>query len=479
MRRIFRGSGGAASEVFGHALVRQMVVPTFVLGEDGRVLVWNEACEDLTGLKAAEVLGTKDHWRGFYMAARPCLADLVLAAQAGAAAYTNISFDAEKGRGHAENWCDLPSGKRRYLAIDAGLLRDDVGRVLGVVETLRDLTAEQEALARLNEDQAQSRRQAEADQKHVVQKLAAGLSALADGNLDCAMTAPFPGDYEQLRRDFNRAIGALNSTLSQIRGSSRNVARSAEEIAEGSSALAQRAEHQAAMLEETTAAHREISTAVNRTRDVSQAASAVVDHAKDNAVKSREVMDRAVVAIQSIAESSQQITQVITMMDEIAFQTNLLALNAGVEAARAGDAGRGFAVVAQEVRALAQRSAEAAKEIKSLIARSAGEVTQGVTLVNQTGASLHMILDQVTDVAGRFKDITQSAGEQAIALAEVNQALGELDSVTQQNANVADSNADACSQLTAEAVHLAGLVEQFRVSGHTLEDDGSMALRVA
>ena len=247
----------------------------------------------------------------------------------------------------------------------------------------------------------------------------------------------------------------------RIRGSSENVAGVADEIAGGSAALAQRAEHQAAMLEETTAAHHEITTTVNRTLKVSREAASVVAKAKDSASQSRGIVDETIVAIQSIEHSSRQITQIITVIDEIAFQTNLLALNAGVEAARAGDAGRGFAVVAQEVRALAQRSTDAAKEIKALIVASAKNVADGVRLVNQTGASLHTIIDQVTDVAGRFHEIAASAGEQAEALSEVNRALSELDTVTQQNATVADNNANACEQLTAESERLAELVGQF------------------
>jgi methyl-accepting chemotaxis protein len=447
---------------FAIELVRQMVVPTFVLGGDGRVLVWNTACETLTGLKAESVIGTKEHWRGFYPAQRPCLADLVLtSSEANVAAYSNIRFSANAEQGRAENWCDLPNGTRRYLAIDAGKVRDANGRIVAVVETLRDLTVEQEALARLNADQAESRRIAAEEQSLAIRTLGQGLHALAQGELGVEMRQAFPDAYKQLQDDFNTATRALSAAMLRIRGSSENVAGVADEIAGGSAALAQRAEHQAAMLEETTAAHHEITTTVNRTLKVSREAASVVAKAKDSASQSRGIVDETIVAIQSIEHSSRQITQIITVIDEIAFQTNLLALNAGVEAARAGDAGRGFAVVAQEVRALAQRSTDAAKEIKALIVASAKNVADGVRLVNQTGASLHTIIDQVTDVTGRFHEIAASAGEQAEALSEVNRALSELDTVTQQNATVADNNANACEQLTAESERLAELVGQF------------------
>lgn len=454
--------GGAA---MAHDLVRRLAVPAFMIGADGKVTVWNEACERLTGLKASEVVGTWDHWRGFYPGARPCLADIVLAATSSDAVYANITLDREKGCGRAENWCELPVRGRHYLAIDAAIVRDESGEVQGVIETIRDMTAEQEAVAKLNEEQAQSRRAAEEQQRNVVAQLAQALRALAEGDLDCTLTRAFPDAYEGLRRDFNQAVEQLGGIIGRLDESSRAVSASAKDIADDSSALARRAEHQAAMLEQTSAAQRQISTTVDHTLAVSREAADVVERAKGDASRSRVVVDEAVDAIRSIEQSSAKIGQVITMIDEIAFQTNLLALNAGVEAARAGDAGRGFAVVAQEVRALAQRSAEAAKEIKSMIAASASEVSRGVKLVNETGTSLHSIFDQVADVAERFRDIARSAGEQSIALREVGQALRELDQVTQQNAQVADRNAAGCADLTAEAARVAELVRRFRLRG--------------
>lgn len=448
-----------------HDMVRQLAVPAFLLDEQGKVAVWNEACEALTGIKAKEVLGTQDHWRGFYPKKRACLADVMLETGSNDAAYANLTLDRVAGRGRAENWCDLPAGGRHYLIIDAALVRDERGALAGVIETLRDSTAEQEALTKLNEQQAQNRRLAESEQKQVVSDLAASLRALAEGNLDCVIARKFPPAYEDLRTDFNGALRQLTSVIERLTESSRSVAATAEEISQNSDALAQRAEHQAAMLEETGAAQRQIGSTVEQTLSIAQEAGGVIERTKSNAAQSRSVVDQTIEAMRAIEKSSAQIGQVITMIDEIAFQTNLLALNAGVEAARAGDAGRGFAVVALEVRALAQRSAEAAKDIKHMVASSGVEVERGVTLVNETGKTLHAIFDEVAEVADRFRAITQAAGEQTTALREVEKALHELDSVTQQNAQVADRNASACSELRSEAAEVASLMRRFRLSG--------------
>jgi len=462
---IFGRSSGRSDLSSVADVVRQLATPAFFLGADGAVIAWNEPCERLTGIAAANVIGTRQHWRGFYLAERPCLADIVLALGSSNATYSNISLDRDKGRGHAENWCDLPACGRHYLLIDAALVRDASGVVLGVIETLQDTTAHQDAMARLNDEQAQGRREAEAQQRDVVAQLAHSLQSLAAGNLDCTLMRAFPESYEGLRRDFNSAVEQLGSMVASLSISSHNVAAAADDISENSSGLARRTGHQAAMLEETAAAQRHIASTVDQTLEISRAAATVVENAKSDASQARVVVDEAVKAIRSIETSSTKIGQVIVLIDEIAFQTNLLALNAGVEAARAGDTGRGFAVVAQEVRALAQRSAEAAKEIKGMIATSAQEVARGVKLVTETGTGLHAIFDQVTDVADRFREVAKSAGEQAVALREVDAALRELDQVTQQNAQAAERNAIAFVDLTGEASQVDSIVRQFNLRG--------------
>lgn len=445
---------------FGLELIKQLVVPTFVIDKTGVILVWNDACAELTGVPASEVVGTKDHWRGFYREARPCLVDLVLNATKGiTAAYANIQID-QDGTGRAENWCDLPKGVRRYLAIDAKVIRGKNGEIFAAVETVRDFT--EKHLAQMSAAEADAARTAAAEQlRGVIDRIADGLKSLAKGRLDWNFTEFFPEDYKRIRMDFNQAIAELNAAMVEIRGASESVARSADEIAGGAAALPERAEHQAAMLEETAAAHDQITATVNRTRELSRETASAVAKTRDNALASREVVNDTVLAIESIKTSSSSIAQIIGVIDEIAFQTNLLALNAGVEAARAGDAGRGFAVVASEVRALAQRSAGAAKEIKELIESASRAVGRGVDLVNQTGQNLHRIVDEVADVANRVQEIATSADEQSVALTEVNRAIGELDIVTQKNASVANETAQGCSDLTEQALLLATSVARF------------------
>jgi methyl-accepting chemotaxis protein len=452
----------------GAELIRQLVVPAFLLGRDGRVTHWNEACEKLTGLLASEVIGTSNHWRGFYREFRPCLADVVLGNGAGAV-YASGGVDAAaSGRGRAENWCDLPNGQRRYLLIDASLLRDDAGRTVGVLETLQDITVERAAREELAEREAE-RAQAAAEQQQVMDDLAHRLHVLAGGDLDVTIDKPYPDRYRRLSTDFNEAIAKLGAAMTEIKASSRTVAEAADEIASSSDALAKRAEHQAATLEETAAAHDEITTTVKQTLQISRNAAEMVATARERAAGSRDVVAQTVEAMQSIERSSGQIGQIIGVIDEIAFQTNLLALNAGVEAARAGEAGKGFAVVAQEVRALAQRSADAAREIKTLIGDATHAVSRGVELVHLTGSSLHEIADRVAEAADRVSEISASAGEQATSLEQVNHAITQLDSATQQNAHEADRAASACGGLTEEAARLAALVDRFRVAEPTAQ----------
>jgi len=310
------------------------------------------------------------------------------------------------------------------------------------------------------------------EQSEIVNETAAGLSALAAGDLAHRITMTFPGEYARLQTDFNAAMDKLEEAMGVIGSNASAMQSGAGEISQAADDLSRRTEQQAATLEETAAALDEITATVKRTAEGAERAGTVVVGAKAAAEQSGIVVGRAVAAMGEIERSSDQISQIIGVIDEIAFQTNLLALNAGVEAARAGDAGRGFAVVASEVRALAQRSAEAAKEIKGLIAASSGHVKDGVGLVGETGQALTAIVERVSEINGLMAEITASAHEQATALSQVNTAVNQMDQTTQQNAAMVEQSTAASHNLSQEAEELAVLVGKFHVS-----EDGRGAAR--
>ncbi len=308
------------------------------------------------------------------------------------------------------------------------------------------------------------RESAAKSQAFVVTSVATGLGRLADRDLLARLAEPFSPEYENLRNDFNRAMDTLQATMQSIATNTQGVRSGAGEITQASDDLSRRTEQQAASLEETAAALDEITTTVRRTAESAGTAREVAKNAKADAERSGDVVSQTVDAMNAIETSSGQIVSIIGVIDEIAFQTNLLALNAGIEAARAGDAGRGFAVVATEVRALAQRSAEAAKEIKNLITTSSGHVIDGVKLVGETGRSLSRIVENVTRLNHLVSEIAGSAQEQASGLAELNIAVNQMDRVTQQNAAMVEQSTAASHGLTNEAQALAELVAQFQVS---------------
>ena len=299
-------------------------------------------------------------------------------------------------------------------------------------------------------------------------EIAVGLSRLADGDLQYSLDNPFPPKLEKLRKDFNNSVQALHSAMARVGESALAISTGASEVSVSSDNMSKRTEQQAANLEETAAALEQITVTVKKTAESTLHAREVVGTAKADAEKSGDVVQQAVAAMGEIESSSAQITQIISVIDEIAFQTNLLALNAGVEAARAGDAGRGFAVVASEVRALAQRSAEAAKEIKALIVKSTAHVASGVSLVGETGKSLTRIVKQVTDIAGVVAEIAASAREQATGLEEVNTAVSQMDQITQQNAAMVEESTAASHSLNLEAGKLSEQIGQFKLDRNSV-----------
>ena len=332
-----------------------------------------------------------------------------------------------------------------------------------------EAVANRKAQEQAEVEQAAEARDRAVEQAGVVNALGAALNGLAKGNLSTPLEASFPAVYEQLRKDYNLALAHLRETMQAIDHSAMGVRHSADEIMQAADDLSRRTEQQAAALEETTAALDSVTATVRQTADSAGDALKVVNDAHNSATHSGTIMKEAVSAMSGIADSSRQIGDIIGVIDEIAFQTNLLALNAGVEAARAGNAGRGFAVVATEVRALAQRSANAAKEIKTLISKSGAQVNLGVRLVGETGDALSGIAGQVENLNGMMKEIARSAGVQATGLAEVNGAMNQMDQMTQQNAAMVEETTAASHALSSEAKGLEGLISQFNLGARTAQ----------
>ncbi|WP_432199941.1 methyl-accepting chemotaxis protein [Erythrobacter sp. W53] len=328
---------------------------------------------------------------------------------------------------------------------------DEIGTMTQAIEVFREASKGQR-------DNAQA-------QQRVVDELSDALNRLAAGDLAHRINTNMGAQYEVLRAAYNGSIDKLATMIGNVRDSAGSVNTGSNEIRAASDDLAMRNERQAASLEETAAAMSQVTNLVKKSAANAAEAQTSMKETHRQASDGGDVVKRAVTAMSSIEKSSQEITQIIDVIDGIAFQTNLLALNAGVEAARAGDAGKGFAVVANEVRALAQRSADAARDIKELIGNSTGHVGDGVNLVGETGTLLEAIVTRVAEVSSQVNDIAEMAATQANSLEQVNASVGDMDAMTQQNAAMVEESTAAARSLADEASELGRLVEQFQVGG--------------
>ncbi|MBY5751591.1 methyl-accepting chemotaxis protein [Rhizobium leguminosarum] len=353
---------------------------------------------------------------------------------------------------------------------------DEVGQMAKAVSVFRDNAIERariEARAEADRDVSDSERRDREAQKareaseldRAVTALGDGLRRLAAGDLASHIAEPFVAHLDALREDFNNSVEKLNETMHTVGANARAIGAGANEIRSSADQLSQRTEQQSASVEETAAALEEITTTVRDAAKRAEEASQLVARTRLGAEKSGEVVRKAVSAMQQIEKSSGEISNIIGVIDDIAFQTNLLALNAGVEAARAGDAGKGFAVVAQEVRELAQRSAKAAKEIKALISTSGSHVQTGVSLVGETGKALDAIVGEVQEINQHVHAIAEASREQSIGLQEINTAVNTMDQGTQQNAAMVEESTAASHNLATEAAALNNLLSQFRLTG--------------
>ena len=422
-----------------------LLQPLLELSPDGRILRANGPAARVTGLDPAALNG-----RAF----------ATLTKDEGNTLPATLAKAATSGQARARMRLEGPNGDRWVELALLAVAADD-REVDHFLCFLSDVT-ESVAAAQATEAMHHS---AQEGQALVARHLGDGLTALALGDLTHRITAPFPPQYEPLRHNFNTALDRLSEAIVEVISVTAGIRNDAAELNAAAEDLSRRTEGQAATLEETAAALDELTASVRSAAESAASADQSARAAHREAEESGRVVTDAVEAMGQIETSSKQISRIIGVIDEIAFQTNLLALNAGVEAARAGEAGRGFAVVASEVRALAQRSSEAAREIKALISASSRQVENGVTLVGQAGGTLRAIVAGVTNIAERVAALAQSSREQATGITEINSGVTMLDQVTQQNAAMVEESTAASNSLHRAAESLASLMQRFRLDG--------------
>ena len=368
---------------------------------------------------------------------------------------------------------DVASGKldTDIIGTDRGDEIGDMARALGIFKSNAADKLRIEADAEANRKQADAERQvadrqkeaASRDVRLAVDALAQGLRRLSNGDLTCQIATPFAGDLDEVRLNFNESVAEMRETLARVRDNAHSIHEKSGVLNSGANDLARRTEQQAAALEETAAAVDQMTSTVKMSSEKARETDRVTSEILQDAQKSSSVVNEAIGAMGRIENASQQISQIIVLIDSIAFQTNLLALNAGVEAARAGDAGKGFAVVAQEVRELAQRSANAAKDIKGLINYAVEEVKGGVKLVGDTGEMIDSINHRIKDIGHNISEMAKASREQATGLQEVNSAVNSMDQMTQQNAALVEETNTASHALALEVAELSELLSRFQI----------------
>lgn len=370
----------------------------------------------------------------------------------------------------------LGEAERQRLAAEEAL--ETARAAQSAAETERSRASEIDRKSREATERELERRTAEdTKRQRVMDMLNVHLALMADGDLSSDIDVEFPKEFEELRHDFNGALLKLRDAIDEVAGYAEDIGQESSEITSAAHDLSKRTEHQAATLAETAAAIEELTRSVKSAADAASTAALSAADAQSEAMKSGDIVEQAILAMGRIEERSGQIARINRVIEDIAFQTNLLALNAGVEAARAGDAGRGFAVVASEVRALAQRSSDAAREISQLIEASGAEVSQGVDLVNKTGAALGGIVEAVNGITARVGEIANSAAEQSKGFSEINQAVADLDHVTQRNSAMFEETTAASSRLSTLAGDLRQTMERFKTRTPGTEATADVAWR--